>query len=69
MDELLQKARATMDGQQRNNLYEQAEKLILTDMPAVPLYFYRYYRVVGPRVHGFDRRPMGTTDMRALWLE
>jgi oligopeptide transport system substrate-binding protein len=69
VDEVLQKARATMDGQQRANLYEQAEKLILTDMPAVPLYFYRYYRVVGPRVHGFTVDPMGTTDMRALWLE
>ncbi len=69
VDDLLQKARATMDGQQRYNLYAQAEKLILTDMPAVPLYFYRYYRVVGPRVHGLTVDPMGTTDMRALWLE
>jgi hypothetical protein len=35
----------------------------------VPLYFYRYYRIIGPRVHGFAVDPMGTTDMRALWLE
>jgi peptide/nickel transport system substrate-binding protein/oligopeptide transport system substrate-binding protein len=69
VDDLLQKARATTDGQQRNNLYAQAEKLILTDMPAVPLYYYRYYRVIGPRVHGFAVDPMGTTDLRALWLE
>jgi oligopeptide transport system substrate-binding protein len=69
VDDLLQKARATMDGQQRYNLYAQAEKLILTDMPAVPLYFYRYYRVVGPRLHGYAVDPMGTTDMRALWVE
>jgi peptide/nickel transport system substrate-binding protein/oligopeptide transport system substrate-binding protein len=69
VDDLLQKARATMDGQQRYNLYAQAEKLILTDMPAVPLYFYRYYRVVGPRLHGYTVDPMGTTDMRALWVE
>jgi peptide/nickel transport system substrate-binding protein/oligopeptide transport system substrate-binding protein len=69
VDELLQKARATMDAQQRQNLYAQAEKLILTDMPAAPLYFYRYYRVVGPRLHGFAVDPMGTIDMRAVWLE
>lgn len=69
VDELLQKARATTDAQQRQNLYAQAEKLILTDMPAVPLYFYRYYRVVGQRLHGFTVDPMGTTDMRAVWLE
>jgi peptide/nickel transport system substrate-binding protein/oligopeptide transport system substrate-binding protein len=69
VDELLQKARATMDAQQRQNLYAQAEKLVLTDMPAVPLYSYRYYRVVGPRLRGFAVDPMGTTDMRSLWLE
>jgi peptide/nickel transport system substrate-binding protein/oligopeptide transport system substrate-binding protein len=69
VDDLLQKARATMDAQQRQNLYAQAEKLILTDMPAVPLYSYRYFRAVGGRVHGFQVDPMGTTDMRALWLE
>ena len=69
VDDLLQKARATMDDQQRHNLYAQAEKLILTDMPAVPLYFYRYYRVIGPRLHGFAVDPMGTTDMRAVWIE
>ena len=34
VDDLLQKARATTDAQQRQNLYAQAEKLILTDMPA-----------------------------------
>ncbi|MGE5229057.1 MAG: ABC transporter substrate-binding protein [Deltaproteobacteria bacterium] len=69
VDDLLQKARATVDDQQRHNLYAQAEKLILTDMPAPPLYFYRYFRVVGPRLHGFSVDPMGTTDMRAVWLE
>jgi peptide/nickel transport system substrate-binding protein/oligopeptide transport system substrate-binding protein len=69
VDDLLQKARATMDGQQRRNLYAQAEKLVLTDMPAVPLYSYRYFRVVGPRAHGFQIDPMGLTDMRSMWLE
>ena len=68
VDELLQKARATLDANQRHNLYAQAEKLILTDMPAIPLYFYRYVRVVGPRLHAFSVDPMGTTDLRAVWL-
>ncbi len=68
VDELLQKARATLDANQRHNLYAQAEKLILTDMPAIPLYFYRYVRVVGPRLHAFSVDPMGTTDLWAVWL-
>ncbi len=69
VDELLQKARATMDTQQRFNLYAQAEKIILTDMPAVPLYFYRYFRVVDGRIRGFTVDPMGLTDMRSVWVE
>lgn len=69
VDDLLQKARATTDAQQRHNLYAQAEKLILTDMPAAPLYFYRYFRVAAGRVNGFTVDPMGTTDMRAVWVE
>ena len=60
VDELLQKARATTDAQQRQNLYAQAEKLILTDMPAVPLYFYRYFRVVRqPHRTGSPSTPWG----------
>jgi peptide/nickel transport system substrate-binding protein/oligopeptide transport system substrate-binding protein len=69
VDDLLQKARATMDAQQRQNLYAQAEKLILSDMPAVPLYSYRYFRALGDRVRGFQVDPMGMTDMTSLWLE
>ncbi len=69
VDELLQKARATMDTQQRQNLYAQAEKLILADMPAVPLYFYRYFRVSDSRIGGFTVDPMGLTDMHAVWVE
>ena len=68
VDDLLQKARATMDAQQRHTLYAQAEKLILTDMPAAPLYFYRYFRVAAGRVQGLTVDPMGITDMSALWL-
>ena len=69
VDDLLQKARATTDAQQRQNLYAQAEKLILTDMPAIPLYSYRYFRAIGERLHGFQVDPMGLTEMCALWLE
>lgn len=68
VDELLQKARATMDAQQRQNLYAQAEKLILADMPAAPLYFYRYFRVSDSGIGGFSVDPMGLTDMSSIWI-
>ena len=69
VDDLLQQARSTADATQRYNLYAQAEKLILTDMPAVPLYFYRDFRVTNNRIGGFYHNPMGFTDMWKLWVK
>jgi oligopeptide transport system substrate-binding protein len=69
VDDLLQQARSTVDAQQRYNLYAQAEKLILTDMPAVPLYYYRDYRVTNNRIGGFVHNPMGFTDMWKVWVK
>jgi len=69
VDDLLQEARSTQDAQQRYNLYLQAEKLILTDMPASPLYFYRDFRVSNNRVANFIHNPMGFTDMWTLWVK
>jgi peptide/nickel transport system substrate-binding protein/oligopeptide transport system substrate-binding protein len=69
VDDLLQKARSTQDAQQRYDLYSQAEKLILTDMPAVPLYFYRDFRVSNNRIANYVHNPMGFTDMWTLWVK
>jgi oligopeptide transport system substrate-binding protein len=69
VDDLLLQARATADAPQRHNLYAQAEKLILTDMPAIPIYSYRHFRVTDNRIAGFYEDPMGYTDMWSLWVE
>ena len=69
VDDLLQQARSTADAQQRYNLYAQAEKLILTDMPAVPLYYYREFNVSNNRIGGFVWNPMGFVDMWKVWVK
>jgi oligopeptide transport system substrate-binding protein len=69
VDTMLQQARSTADAQQRYNLYAQAEKLILTDMPAIPLYFYRDFRVTNNRIANFVHNPMTLTDMWTLWVK
>jgi len=69
VDDLLLQARSTADAQQRYNLYAQAEKLILTDMPAVPLYYYRDFRVTNNRIGGFVHNPMAFTDMWTIWVK
>ena len=69
VDELLQQARSTIDDQQRYDIYAQAEKLILTDAPAIPLYYYRDFRVTNNRIGGFVHNPMGFTDMWTVWVK
>lgn len=68
-DALLQKARGTVDDTARYALYGQAEKMALTDIPAIPLYTYRDFRVTNNRVGGFDRNSMGYTDMWKVWIK
>jgi peptide/nickel transport system substrate-binding protein/oligopeptide transport system substrate-binding protein len=69
VDDWLLQARSTPDAQQRYDLYAQAEKQILTDMPAIPLYFYRDFRVTNNRIANFVHNPMGFTDMWTLWVK
>ena len=45
VDQLFDQARATADETQRNNLYAQAEKIILDDAAVIPIYFYHEFRV------------------------
>jgi len=68
VDSLLEQARATIDREKRAGLYAQAQERILADLPAIPVYFYRSFRVTDARVAGYVQDPLGMTDMWALWL-
>jgi peptide/nickel transport system substrate-binding protein/oligopeptide transport system substrate-binding protein len=68
VDKLLAQARATVDQTQRLQLYAQAEKQILADVPVIPLYFYRDYRIMDKRVLGQQHDPMGSEDMNLVWV-
>jgi peptide/nickel transport system substrate-binding protein/oligopeptide transport system substrate-binding protein len=69
VDDLIQQARATVDDQQRHALYAQAEKIIVTDIPGVPLYYYRDFRVTNNRIGGFHQNPMYFVDMWKVWVK
>jgi oligopeptide transport system substrate-binding protein len=68
VDEVLLKARATVDETQRNNLFAMAEKGILTDAPVIPLTFARDFRVLDNRVQDQVLDPLGFVDMWKLWV-
>lgn len=69
VDELYEKARGTVDQQQRYNLYNECERLIMTDAPCVPLYTYRDFRVTNNRIGGFSWNAYGFVDMWKVWVK
>lgn len=51
-DQLMAQA-ASFSGSQRMELLQQAETLLMRDMPVIPLYYYVSRHLVNPRVRGF----------------
>ena len=70
VDQLLTQARETADATQRYNLYAQAEKIILADVPLVPISFGRDFRVSNTqRIGGFNYNGQGFVDMWKIWIK
>ena len=69
-DALIDQARATADETQRQNLYAQAEKLVLTDAVVIPTYFFRDFRVWNStRMGGLVWSPMAYWDLWKAWVK
>jgi oligopeptide transport system substrate-binding protein len=58
-DKLVQTASMTVDPAKRDELLQQAEKLVVTDLPIVPIYGYTNKRLIKPYVVGFDLNILG----------
>lgn len=69
VDKLFEQARSTTDEAQRNALYNEAEKLILTDAPCVPVYTYRDDRASNNRMGGFTYNSFGLVNMWEVWVK
>ncbi|MGY3901529.1 peptide ABC transporter substrate-binding protein [Aeromonas lusitana] len=55
-DTLLQQAADSLDGNARNGYYHQAERLLMEEMPAIPVYHYNQMRLVDPSLRGLPSR-------------
>lgn len=53
-DKLIYKAQATQDTAERVKLIEQAIQVAQNDYAIIPLYQYTYYRLVNPRIKGYE---------------
>jgi oligopeptide transport system substrate-binding protein len=68
-DTLIKQARSTADAAKRYEIYHQAETLMLTDAPTVPLAYPLAFRVSNNRIGGFFFDPLGFVDMWKLWVK
>jgi oligopeptide transport system substrate-binding protein len=68
-DQMVLQARTELDVTRRLQIYQQAEEILLQDMPWIPLYFGREHYVVKPHVKGFDPVPIVIPHLRFVRIE
>ena len=69
VDALLEEAAVEPDADRRVSLYQQAERLILDDWVAVPLWHSRDFLLVQPYVKGFELTPIGVPQLQNISIE
>ncbi len=68
-DALVVQARTEQDVTKRLQLYQQAEQILLQDVPWMPLYFGQEHMVVKPYVHGLGPLPMQIEQLRGVTVD
>jgi oligopeptide transport system substrate-binding protein len=67
-DRLMDEASLTADAGKRAGLLEQAEGILLDEMPVIPIYFYVSKNLVSTRVKGWQDNPLNAEYVRNLSL-
>src|SRR5207247_512654 len=68
-DNLVLQARTEQDVTKRLQLYQQAEGMLLTDLPWIPMFFDKNHVVVKPYVKGYTPNPMVIEHLRGLSIQ
>jgi oligopeptide transport system substrate-binding protein len=68
-DRLVAEAGRTSDPARRLALLAQAESILLTETPIIPIYVYSYVRLVDPRVQGWFDNPLDQHPYTAISLD
>lgn len=68
VDRLIRESDSILNPQERGLMMQQAERLALSDYPAIPLFHYVSKRLVSKRVRGWQNNPAGTHLSRYLYL-
>jgi oligopeptide transport system substrate-binding protein len=68
-DQLLDRAASTVDPSARRRLLEDAEQMMLSDYPIMPIYFFSSKRLIKPYVKGAKANPLNRLYSRHLTIE
>ncbi len=67
-DSLLDRAAATPNSSVRRGILEQAEKLMLSEYPVIPIYFYSSKRLIKPYIRGAKTNPLNRLYTKHLFI-
>jgi ABC-type oligopeptide transport system substrate-binding subunit len=67
-DTALKVARSQPDDARRATLYQEAERLVLGQVPVIPILQYEVHSVIAKRVNALTLSPTGTFDGSRVWL-
>lgn len=68
-DRLLREADLTADATARQKLLQQAETVLLEELPIIPIYHFTSVRLVHPAVRGWHPLPLDRHPYKHVWLE
>jgi len=68
-DSILSEAAGTADPARRAELYGKAERLLLSEAPIIPLYFYTHVFLIRPSVRGWSPTALDHHPYKDVWLE
>lgn len=69
VDDLLDQASGDVDAQERIDLYQQAEQLIVDDQPWIPLFYGTSSILVKPEVKGYEAAPFAIPSLRYVSVD
>jgi oligopeptide transport system substrate-binding protein len=68
-NELLDRAASTVDPSDRRHLLQDAEKMMLSDYPILPIYFFSSKRLIKPNIKGAKVNPLNRLYSKHLVIE
>jgi oligopeptide transport system substrate-binding protein len=68
-DQLIAAAAKEPDKQKRMAMLEQAERILMDEMPIIPIYYYVSRNLVKPYVRGWYNNLQDSHHLRAIWID